>query len=74
MASGGNLGDEVNKKISLASRNNKANLGRKFSDEHKRKIGESNRGKTLGRKLSRETRLKMRNSRLNYLSTIKETI
>lgn len=62
-ATGGNLGEAVNKKLSRASRGNKANLGKRFTDEHKRKIGESNKRKRKGMKASKETRLKQSLSR-----------
>ena len=47
---------EARKKISLAHRGNKYNLGRVLSDEHKRKIGKASKGNkhNVGRKLSKE--------------------
>jgi group I intron endonuclease len=58
-ATGGDLGAEVRKKLSIASKDNKANLGKKFSAEHKAKIGLSNKGKRKGVLSSKETCLKM---------------
>lgn len=72
IAGGGDLGPAVREKLSIASRGNKANLGKKFSEEHKRKIGESNKGKRIGCRASNETKLKMRTARLAYLSRTKE--
>jgi group I intron endonuclease len=53
---GGNLGEEVNKKIS------KANKGRIFTEQHKQKLSESMKGKNLGRIVSEETRKKLSES------------
>jgi group I intron endonuclease len=61
-ATGGNLGPEVGRKLSILKRGNRNNLGKKFSEEHKRKIGEANKGKRLGMKASEETKRKMSES------------
>ena len=39
---------------------NKSNLGKVFTEDHKRKIGDKNKGKII----TKETRIKIRNSRL----------
>lgn len=58
-AGGGDQGEEARRKISLASKGNKSNLGRCFSEDHKRRIGESNKGKRKGFLASEETKKKM---------------
>jgi group I intron endonuclease len=61
-ATGGDLGSVVRKKLSMAAKGNKVNLGRKFSEEHKLRIGESNKGKRSGLLASEETKRKMSES------------
>lgn len=53
---------ETRRKCSLAQMGNKKVLGKKFSDAHKKKISQANKGKPSklrGRKLTTETRVKM---------------
>ena len=59
--------EETKQKLSeILSGENSYNYGRKFSENHKRKIGESNKGykKFLGKKHTEETKQKMREAQL----------
>lgn len=46
----------------------KSNFGRKFSEEHKRKISEGNKGKHNNRIYSKDTRSKMRTARIKWMA------
>ena len=64
--------EETKQKLSkMLSGVNNANFGKKFSEEHKRKIGESKKGNKnfLGKKHTEETKQKMREARLGVKST-----